>query len=232
LHVSMNAARTGSSNGSAIDPSISADGSRIAYESLATNTVANDTDTIQDIYVFNANTEVTILASVNDSAEKADARVSISRGALSADGTKLVMATGATNFGGQSGTENLYLRDLVMQTNEVLANTNDGAGPNQAIKSPKLSADGTTAVFSSEASNLVNLDANGGFEDIFASPGADLTPAPVVVAATNALELAKQKKKLKKLQKSLKKARRNGQTTKVRSLLKKIKKTKKKIKSL
>lgn len=233
VHVSRNQAGTGSGNGIALGASINYDGSRVAYKSTSSDVVMGDTDADSDIYLRDFTLNETQLVSKNTAGDKANANCSASIYALSSDGNFIVFNSSATNLGGQAGT-NVYLRNLTTGETTSLTDTPDGKGPNDLIQNPEISRDGSTAIFTANATNLVNFDANGDVLDVYAAPGTDLTvdKAAVAAAAAAAAKKAKLKKKLKKQKKQLRSARRTKKTAKIKSLKKKIKKTKRDIRKL
>ena len=237
FHVSRNTAGTGSGNGSATHASISADGSRVAYRCTSTDVIAEDTDALTDIYVYDFTMDSTFLASVNTAGDKSDGESSSGPKALSADGGKIAFSSAATNLGGQPTIEqNVYLRDFVPGETTSLTDTADGDGPNSLINTADISSDGTAVVFSASATNLVHDDEGGEDADIFASPGTDLTVDPSIAIkaaqAAQAAKKAKLRKKMKKLQKKLRTARGGGKVARIKSLKRQIRKKKKAIRQV
>ena len=87
----------------------------------------------------------------------------------SADGTKIVFSSDATNLvaGDTNGVTDIYVKDLI--TGVVTRVTPTGAAQsNGASYAASFSGDGNTVVYSSEATNLVAGDTNGAY-DIFAT---------------------------------------------------------------
>ena len=97
-------------------PSISADGTKVAFVSSATNLVVGDTNDRADVFVRDLNTGVTTRASVSsDAAQSNNASFNAS---LSADGTKVAFQSEATNLvaddtnSGPSGGFDIFMHDL------------------------------------------------------------------------------------------------------------------------
>ncbi len=85
-----------------------------------------------------------------------------------ADGRVVVFASEATNLaaGDGNGLQDIFLHDWLTGTTERVTLDPQGNDPNGASAWPKISADGSTIAFSSEAYNLVSGDTNG-VEDVF-----------------------------------------------------------------
>ena len=87
------------SNGGSTSPSISQDGRYVAFESLASNLVANDTtgtNGYQDIFIHDRTTAVTVRVSVSNNGAAADKHAL--HPAISGDGRFVVFVSAATNL--------------------------------------------------------------------------------------------------------------------------------------
>jgi Tol biopolymer transport system component len=148
-------------NGDSFDPSLSADGTTVAFGSTATNLDPADTDAYVDIYVKDLVTGDIALASITRDGTKGN-NDSI-RPSLSADGTRVAFESFATNFDPADGDfdQDVYVKDLV--TGEVIlaSSTGDGTKGNDGSSRPSLSADGTGVAFDSRATNLDPVDTDG-----------------------------------------------------------------------
>ncbi|HEX9823354.1 MAG TPA: hypothetical protein VGB51_03040 [Actinomycetota bacterium] len=149
-------------NMTSVDPSVSADGRYVAYGSLATNLVPGDRNRFVDIFVHDRQTGRTERVSVSPAGEE-----SIYGGgspSFSADG-RFVAFNGpgpdlSSTPEGNSGTD-AYVHDMVTGSTFPVSVTPEGTTGNDLGISPVLSADGSLAVFSSAASDLVSGDENG-----------------------------------------------------------------------
>ncbi len=167
--VSTNSAGSQSNNNSS-DPAISADGRYVAFESLANNLVAGDTNGALDIFLKDTQTGVTTRVST-DSAGAQALGFSVEP-AISADGRYVAFKSDATNLvaGDTNGFRDIFVKDL--QTGMTTRVSTDSAGnesnggPGPADGSHDISADGRYVVFQSSAANLVGGDING-LQDIF-----------------------------------------------------------------
>ncbi|NOS70473.1 MAG: hypothetical protein HOP33_11140 [Verrucomicrobia bacterium] len=108
-------------NGISTDPTSSGDGRLVAFTSSAANLVAGDANAATDIFVRDLQTETTALASLNYIGSASGNKASYSP-TLSTDGHWLLFRSQATDIatGTFTGTENLFLRDLLSGTNFAL----------------------------------------------------------------------------------------------------------------
>lgn len=147
-------------------PSISSDGRYVAFQSDATNLVANDTNASTDIFVRDTQTNTTVRVSVNDSgAEGASNSFSPS---ISANGRYIAFHSFASNLatGDTNGFMDIFVRDTLTNTTARVSVDSHGAeGDNDSV-SPSISSDGRYVAFQSDAANLVSGDTNGS-RDVF-----------------------------------------------------------------
>ena len=132
----------------------------IAFQSVATNLVADDTNKASDIFVADQGGAITRV-SVGPGGVQADGP-SITP-SLSADGRCVAFASAATNLlpGGLDANRvlDIYVAcDGVVTCRASVSST--GAEPDQMSFLPALSADGTIVAFKSNATNLVPGDLN------------------------------------------------------------------------
>ncbi len=159
------------------NPSISADGNIIAFESIADNLVTGQTDSIGsfDIFVFNQTTGLTQLASHVPASSTTTGNGSSQNPVISADGQFIAFQSAADNLVTGQADTNLVGNDVFVfnQTNGLLrlvsgvngSTTITGDGVSEI---PVISATGQFIAFQTQASNLVTgqTDPNG-FTDIF-----------------------------------------------------------------
>jgi Tol biopolymer transport system component len=160
-------------DGDSFAPAISADGLTVAFDSVATNLVAGDTNALSDVFVWDAQAQgqpspagVT-RASVGVGGAQADG-ASVEP-TLSGDGQLIAFSTNASNLtspvlASGTTTSNVMLRDLVAGSNRLVSADADGIGRGGA--KPMLSEDGARLVFWSFSDQLVGGDTNG-LWDIF-----------------------------------------------------------------
>ncbi len=159
--------------------SISSDGKLVAFPSLATNLVPNDTNNVWDIFVHDRDTGETSRVSVSSDGKEADAG---SYGvSVSPDGRYVTFGSNATNLvpDDLNGAMDVFMYDR--QTRQIVrvSVATDGTPGNEAsgftliapdgidfAYGPLISVDGGKVVFMSNASNLVVNDTNSS-QDIF-----------------------------------------------------------------
>jgi Tol biopolymer transport system component len=156
-------------NGDSFAPAISADGVTVAFESHATNLVANDNNGVRDVFLWSAQTQEALpgvtRVSVGPAGLEADAESF--EPTLSGDGARVAFSSAASNLTtGVVGTStvNVVLRQVASGSNTLVSA--DAAGIGRGGSSPMLSESGTRLVFWSFSDQLVAGDANG-LWDIF-----------------------------------------------------------------
>jgi Tol biopolymer transport system component len=139
-------------NGSSTRPVISADGTVVAFESVATNLVAGCANGLSQIIV--ANLASGLLSCVSVDGTGLEGNGPSSAPALSADGTVVVFETAASNLACGSGVSQIVRVNLVSGAQTCVSATAGavaGSGPSQA---PAVSGNGVVIAFESEAANL------------------------------------------------------------------------------
>jgi len=146
-------------NRRSFNPWLSADGTKVAFISTATNLDPADRDSFDDVYVKDLVTGDITLASTSDEGVKGNSG-SGQLVSLSADGTKVAFASGATNFDPKDtdATGDLYVKDLVTGDITLVSTSDEGVKGNDISELPILSADGTRVGFTSYATNLDPVD--------------------------------------------------------------------------
>ena len=148
------------------DPTISADGRMVAFQSAATTMVPGDTNGFSDVFVRDRELGKTILVSrglagapgnggsFTPSTVAGDRYV-----AFYSDATDLV--PGDTN-----GFRDVFVRDLKTHKTTLVSVTSAGAQGNGASDLVAISASGRWVAFQSQATDLVSGDSNGNY-DVF-----------------------------------------------------------------
>ncbi len=143
-----------------VGPTISADGSRVAFATYGA-LVGADTNTVSDIYVRDLLTGSVLRASLTDADEQGD--TSSYEAQISADGASVAFSSNATNLvpGDVNGVQDVFVRDLAAQTT-VLASRADGpagATGTRGAGGPAVSADGGCVLFDTDDTGyLADLD--------------------------------------------------------------------------
>ncbi len=138
---------------------ISADGATVAFHSIATNLDPADTDPNADVYVKNVATEAITLASTSDTGVKAlsgSLPPDESGPRISADGTKVVFVSTATNLdpADADGLFDVYVKDLTTGDLTIASTSDSGVKGNGDSDSADISEDGSTVTFRSRSTNL------------------------------------------------------------------------------
>jgi Tol biopolymer transport system component len=163
-------------NGSSWFPAISADGRYVAFQSLASNLVARDTNRLSDVFVRDLATGRTTRVSVDSRGVQARCNLAYcesTQPVLSAHGRYVAFQSSATSLvrGDTNRLGDVFVHDRrtgrtervsVSSTGKQGANDRTGTGSN----APSISADGRYVAFHSADSNLVRGDSNRTF-DIF-----------------------------------------------------------------
>jgi uncharacterized repeat protein (TIGR01451 family) len=164
-----------------LSPSLSADGTRVAFRSVATNLDLADSDSISDIYVKDLVTGDVTLASISDDGVKANSESFDP--SLSGDSTKVAFWSDATNLdpADSDGISDIYVMDLVTGDITLASTSDDGVKANSASSGPRLSADGTRVAFLSDATNLDPADTDS-IPDVYVK---DLVTGNITLATTS-----------------------------------------------
>jgi hypothetical protein len=141
--------------------SISGDGRYVAFESGATNLIETDNGDFTHIYLHDRQTGETIRASVSSTGVPSNDRNM--QPYLTVNSRYLVFESDATNLvsNDTNGQQDVFVRDLVLGTTQRVSIGTDGTQGNGLSYNGSISADGRSAMFISEASNLVENDTNG-----------------------------------------------------------------------
>ena len=160
---SINDAGTGSGNSGSFDPRISADGRFVAFVSIASDLVPNDTNNASDIFVRDVTTGTTALVSVNATGTASGNGGSFEL-QISADGRFVAFSSIASDLvpNDTNGAADIFVRDLIAGTTTLASVDSSGtASGNGGSSHPRISADGRFVAFDSTASDLVANDTNG-----------------------------------------------------------------------
>ncbi|MEQ8763120.1 MAG: calcium-binding protein [Planctomycetota bacterium] len=145
---------------------LSGDGRLVAFQSLATNLVAGDTNGKIDIFVHDRSTKATKRVSVGSfGAEANDLSEAAS---VSFDGGLVAFQSSATNLveGDTNGKIDIFVHDRTTRTTRLINVSSSGQQADGRSYSPAISGDGRFVAFSSFATNLVIGDTNG-LTDVF-----------------------------------------------------------------
>lgn len=152
----------GEANGHSYGPVVTADGRAVFFSSHADNLVAGDTNGVSDVFRYDVTTGTTARVSLTAAGAEADGSCTAAR--PSADGTKLLFLSDATNLvaGDTNDQMDVFLRDLVTGAVErisVATGGSEGDGPSTSHGG--MTIDDRFVLFGSYATNLVAGDGNG-----------------------------------------------------------------------
>jgi hypothetical protein len=141
-------------NFNSFEPTLSADGTRVAFTSDATNFGEGDTDTLYDFYVKDLTTGALTLASTSDAGTKLNTPAYGLT--LSGDGSRVAWYSYATNVdeGDADTSGDVYVKDLATGALTLVSTSATGTKGNGNSLVPSLSADGFLVAFWSSATNL------------------------------------------------------------------------------
>lgn len=182
------------SNSDIINPSLSADGRYLTFESTDPNLVENDNNNLRDIFVYDTQTGITERMSVNNSGEEAAPFIYCvggsdcvgappqghsSQPSITDDGRFVVFSSIAKNLAGDPGictdtciqcrdclTEHIFLHDRETKTTAAISTNSSGQLADSGSHNPVISGDGRYIALASDATDLVQTDQNG-LTDIF-----------------------------------------------------------------
>jgi len=151
-------------NGIGFNPSISANGRFVAFESTATNLGASFAD--EQLFLRDVARGKTILVSRTNSGQKANGDAYL--GHPSANGRMVAFEAEATNLpGGNAANARIYVRDLTGRRTILLSRRNDGGPVDGYFDYPSISSDGRWASFYGGVFSGPGLGGNPAFPNVF-----------------------------------------------------------------
>ncbi|MDQ2973337.1 MAG: hypothetical protein M3Q79_02560 [bacterium] len=155
-------------NGSSRQVSTSSDSRYSAFESIADNLTANDTNGLSDIFVFDSQTDTVTIVSTTSSGSQSTGGGS-AWPAISSTGRYIAFESSADNLvaSDTNGLQDIFVKDTQIGTTSRVSTTSAAAeATGGASSAPAISANGRYVVFASDATNLVAGDTNA-TTDIF-----------------------------------------------------------------
>ena len=171
---------TSGANGTSDQPTLSADGSRVAFVSTATNLAAADTTPDPDVFVKDLPTGTVTL--ISDPAPE-DCPGDFTAPVLSGDGAWVAWVSSKALNANDTNTQfDVYRRAVAAGGAAVLVGAKNGAagGGTDGTSDPSISDDGSAVAFTSGDIALVSGDTNGQ-DDVFVRR---LTSSTTVIAST------------------------------------------------
>ena len=147
-------------NGNSYFSVVNDNGRYVAFESDASNLVANDTNGQRDIFIRDRLNQTIELASVSNDGTQANGVSEL--GSISDDGRYVVFESDASNLVADdtNGQRDVFVRDRLNQTIERVSVSGDGTQANGVSEYSSISGNGRYVVFESDANNLVLNDTN------------------------------------------------------------------------
>jgi Tol biopolymer transport system component len=164
------------------NPSISADGRYVVFQSSASNLVTGDMNgTFPDIFVHDLNFGTTTRVSVSSNGSEANSPSF--NPIISANGRYVVFQSAASNLvvGDTNEKQDIFIHDRVFGMTERVSVDSNAIQANDHSFDPYLSADGQVVTFMSVANNLVPGDTQG--SDIFVHDRSSGSTVRVSVAS-------------------------------------------------
>jgi len=184
IRVSVDSGGNQSSGGNSYNASVSSDGRYVAFESDATNLIANDTNGgVRDIFVNDRTTGLTTVVSVNANGTQGNASSFLP--SVSADGRYVAFESVATNLianDTNGAVRDIFMHDRITGSTTVVSVSSNSTQGNASSFLPSVSADGRYVAFESDATNLIANDTNGAVRDIFMH---DRTTGSTTVVSVN-----------------------------------------------
>ncbi|MCK5377269.1 MAG: PD40 domain-containing protein, partial [Acidobacteria bacterium] len=137
---------------------INSDGRYVAFESDATDLVADDTNGVTDVFVRDVELGTTTRVSVDVNGEDADGPSEDP--SISADGRYVAFRSAASDLveGDGNGVGDVFVRDLHRGATIRISVDTEGGDADGESNTQSISADGRVVAFSSHATDLINGD--------------------------------------------------------------------------
>lgn len=166
----------GSGNGDSLFPSISADGSAVAFESEANNLSSVDFNVDDDVFLWTSSVGLPALVSVSLAGVAGNG--DSTRPQISADGTRVAFTSTADDLSlvDSNGLADVFVYDLMTISVDLVSENAAGTdGGNEATTGFALARNGLGVAFESRASDLVAVDGNGNSDVFFRNLQAGVT---------------------------------------------------------
>jgi Tol biopolymer transport system component len=152
--------------GYSIYSSLSADGRYVAFNSIASNLVSEDTNGVEDVFVRDIQAGTTTRVSVASDGTQGNGYSTIP--SISANGCDVAYYSDASNLvdGDTNGYGDIFVHDCTTGGTTRVSVASDGTQGDNFPGYLSISSDGLYVAFASYASNLVSGDTNG-YWDIF-----------------------------------------------------------------
>ena len=156
-----------SSDGSSQYATVSANGRFVAFASTATNLVPTDTNGVQDIFVWDAESGAIQLVSVGHDGSPANG--DSTEPVISDDGRYVAFSSAASNLVplDSNGAQDIFVYDRSTGRTDRVSLASQGQQANGDCWHPDISADGRVVAFTSRAPNLAAGKTTSTYSDVF-----------------------------------------------------------------
>ena len=154
-------------NNTSFEPAISADGRYVAFVSVASNLVAGDNNSSEDIFVRDLKLHRTVRVSVSSAGVEGNGFSQ--EPSISTNGRYVAFLSGADNLVSvdeNGATTDIFVRDRKLHKTSLVSVSSAGIQGNNQSFQPFISANGRSVAFVSYADNLAPNDVNG-LADVF-----------------------------------------------------------------
>ena len=160
-------------NGDSFDPSLSADGRVVVFQSTATNLATICGNGNSHIYARNRVTGETTCVSLNNEGRQSNGNNALAR--VSGDGRFVAFQADSTNVTTRcsNGGTQIFVRDTVEERTTCASIDNRGNQGNDDSGQPSISSNGRFVAFSSRATNLTGNRCTSGNMQVFARDRAN-----------------------------------------------------------
>ena len=159
----------GGSGGGGTAPSISGDGRYVVFSSFATDLIASDTNSFEDIFLRDRQAGTTVRISRGPAPGFAETDSGSDMPSISEDGSKISFRSFATNLVSPAtdGTSHVFVYDVASGAIELVSQSTGGVQGDFDSMQSRLTANGSHVVFESSAGNLVAGDDMNFDGDVF-----------------------------------------------------------------
>lgn len=142
-------------------PIISHDGHYVVFQSDASDLVANDTNQVRDIFIYDVTQETIKLISIDSQGIQGDGPSSFP--VISTDGHYIAFHSDATNLVADDTKTytDIFLHDRITDKTTRISVSSKGTQANNSSYGATISGDGRYIAYASDARNLVTKDTNG-----------------------------------------------------------------------
>jgi hypothetical protein len=151
-----------SGNGSSAAHAITSDGRYVLFNSFASDLGGIDANGLEDVYIRDLHTNTTIRVSIN-AADTNSGNGKSSAIRFTPDGRYVLFNSFASDLSGvdPNGTQDVFVRDMQTNTTTLVSVDETNVSANGFSLGADITPDGRYVLFSSDASNIGGIDANG-----------------------------------------------------------------------